>query len=59
MTWCASNVVAKEDAKGNIFPRKEKPEYKIDGIVATINAMNRAIYHEEEEDGMEGFLNSL
>jgi phage terminase large subunit-like protein len=34
--WMASNVVAKADNKENIFPRKERPENKIDGIVATI-----------------------
>jgi phage terminase large subunit-like protein len=43
LTWMASNVVAKLDAKDNIYPRKEKAEQKIDGIVATIMGMNRAI----------------
>jgi phage terminase large subunit-like protein len=32
--WMASNVVAHLDAKDNIYPRKERPENKIDGIVA-------------------------
>lgn len=42
--WMASNVVAKEDAKENIFPRKETPENKIDGIVAALFAMGRAMH---------------
>jgi phage terminase large subunit-like protein len=41
--WMASNVVAHLDAKDNIYPRKERPENKIDGIVALIAAMSRAI----------------
>ncbi len=43
LTWMASNVVAKLDAKDNIYPRKEKPEQKIDGIVAGIMGVARAI----------------
>jgi phage terminase large subunit-like protein len=38
-----SNVVAHPDAHENVFPRKTKPEHKIDGAVALLNAMNRAI----------------
>ena len=41
--WMASNVVAHLDAKDNIYPRKERPENKIDGIVALIMALSRAI----------------
>lgn len=44
LTWHASNVVAKEDAKENIFPRKEQSENKIDGMIATIMAVGRAYY---------------
>lgn len=47
MTWCASNVTAKPDAKDNVFPRKELPENKIDGMVALIMAMGRALHGEE------------
>ena len=43
MTWMASNVVAHLDIKDNIYPRKERPENKIDGIVALITALTRAI----------------
>lgn len=43
LTWMASNVVAKLDAKDNIYPRKEKAEQKIDGIVAAIMGIARAM----------------
>jgi len=42
LTWMASNVVAHLDVKDNIYPRKERPENKIDGIVALIMALARA-----------------
>jgi phage terminase large subunit-like protein len=43
LAWMASNVVAHTDVKDNIYPRKERPENKIDGIVALIMALSRAI----------------
>jgi phage terminase large subunit-like protein len=43
MTWMMSNVVAKVDAKDNVYPRKERPELKIDGFVALCMAMARAM----------------
>jgi phage terminase large subunit-like protein len=46
LTWMASNVVAHLDAKDNIYPRKERPENKIDGIVALIMALARALMGE-------------
>jgi phage terminase large subunit-like protein len=56
--WMASNVVAKEDAKENIFPRKELPENKIDGIIALIMAMGRAMHGEDTSHAYQdrGFL---
>ncbi len=47
LNWMMSNVVAKIDAKDNIYPRKEKPENKIDGVVALIMAVGRALFREE------------
>jgi phage terminase large subunit-like protein len=41
MTWMISNVTARMDAKDQVYPRKEKPENKIDGPVALIMAMAR------------------
>jgi phage terminase large subunit-like protein len=43
LTWMMSNVVAHMDAKDNIYPRKERPENKIDGVVALIMALGRAL----------------
>jgi phage terminase large subunit-like protein len=47
LSWMMSNVVAKEDAKENIYPRKEAPENKIDGPVALIMGIGRAMVGEE------------
>ena len=41
LTWMVSNTVCKLDAKDNIYPRKERPEDKIDGLVALVIAANR------------------
>ncbi len=38
MDWMLSNVVARVDAKDNVYPRKERQELKIDGPVALIMA---------------------
>ena len=58
-TWMASSVVAKLDAKDNYYPRKEggRNENKIDGIVATIMAIGRAITADAPED-LDGFLSN-
>jgi phage terminase large subunit-like protein len=37
--WCLGNVVAREDAKENVYPRKERKENKIDGAVSAIMAV--------------------
>lgn len=43
MNWMISNVVCHRDAKDNIYPRKERVEAKIDGPVATIMGLGRAM----------------
>lgn len=43
LTWMISNVVAHYDRKDNIYPNKERRENKIDGVVALIMALGRAI----------------
>ena len=58
LNWMASNVVAKEDAKQNIFPRKEVSENKIDGIVALLFALGRAMVM-EDNGGLQDFLDSV
>lgn len=47
MTWCIGNVTAQMDRNDNVFPRKEQPHNKIDGVVALILAKGRAIDTEE------------
>jgi phage terminase large subunit-like protein len=47
-TWMVSNIVCHHDAKDNIYPRKERPENKIDGVVAAIMAFNRAIHNRDD-----------
>jgi len=49
LSWMVSNVVAHLDAKENIYPRKQSPENKIDGVVALIMALGR--YINERNDG--------
>jgi phage terminase large subunit-like protein len=46
MAWMISNVVAKTDAKDNVYPRKERERDKIDGPVALIMALGMAIREE-------------
>ena len=41
--WQVSNVVCHTDAKENVYPRKQRAENKIDGVVATIMALGRAM----------------
>ena len=41
--WMIGNVVAKLDKKDNIFPDKEREGNKIDGVVALIMALGRAM----------------
>jgi phage terminase large subunit-like protein len=43
MSWMMSNVEARVDAKDQVYPRKAKPENKIDGPVAMIMAMSRTL----------------
>lgn len=43
LKWMASNVVMRQDPAGNIKPDKEKSVEKIDGIVASIMALDRCI----------------
>ena len=47
--WMAGNVVARIDAKDNIFPRKEHESNKIDGVVANIMALNRSLVHRDKK----------
>lgn len=41
LEWMVSNVVAHYDKKDNIYPNKERPENKIDGVIAVLMALAR------------------
>lgn len=43
LTWMADNLVAREDPAGNIKPDKAASTEKIDGVVALIMGLDRAI----------------
>jgi phage terminase large subunit-like protein len=50
LAWMIGNVVGHCDAKENVYPRKERPEKKIDGAVALIMAIGRNVVFEEQPD---------
>ena len=43
LRWMMDNIFIKQDPAGNIKPDKEKSTEKIDGVVATVMALDRAI----------------
>jgi phage terminase large subunit-like protein len=52
LAWMVSNVVCHRDQKDNIYPRKERVENKIDGVVALIMALGRWITQPEPGDSV-------
>jgi phage terminase large subunit-like protein len=54
LRWMAQNVVMRNDPAGNIKPDKEKSTEKIDGIVAAIMALDRAIRCESPDSVYDG-----
>jgi phage terminase large subunit-like protein len=48
MTWMMSNVTARLDGKDQVFPRKERPENKIDGPIALIMTMRLAMIEQPQ-----------
>jgi phage terminase large subunit-like protein len=45
LNWMAGNVMVRQDPAGNLKPDKEKSTEKIDGIVALIMGLARAMVH--------------
>ncbi len=43
LSWMMDNIFIRRDPAGNIIPDKEKSTEKIDGAVATIMTLDRAI----------------
>lgn len=50
LKWMANNVSVRQDSAGNIKPDKASSTARIDGIVAAIMAVDRAIRHETEPE---------
>ena len=48
--WMASNLALKQDADGRVKPAKDRSGDKIDGIVAAVMAIARAIVHTQVEE---------
>lgn len=48
LSWMMDNIFIRTDPAGNIKPDKERSSEKIDGAVATIMALDRAIRHQGE-----------
>lgn len=47
LNWMASNIVFREGAQETLRPMKEKPENKIDGVVAAIMGVGRFVFHDD------------
>lgn len=43
LRWCAANVAVEQDAAGNLKPSKVRSADRIDGVVALVMALGRAI----------------
>lgn len=48
LAWCVQNVVLEQDAAGNIKPSKARSKDRIDGAVALILAISRAMLREQK-----------
>ena len=51
LRWMASNISIKQDPAGGLKPDRDKSGQKIDGIVALIMAIGRAMVHAGDEGG--------
>ncbi|MFP4066227.1 MAG: terminase large subunit [Spirochaetaceae bacterium] len=52
LRWMADNMVVRTDPAGNLKPDKDKSSEKIDGIVALIMALDRAIRHMDSSESV-------
>ena len=46
LRWMADNMIVKQDPEGKLKPDKSKSTEKIDGMVALIMGLDRAVRHE-------------
>ena len=49
LRWMVDNAIVKTDPAGNIKMDKEKSQEKIDGAIAMVMALDRALRHEAEK----------
>jgi len=49
LRWMMDNIFVRTDPAGNIKADKEKSTEKIDGAIATIMALDRAIRHQDKD----------
>lgn len=53
LSWMMSNVIKKQGRGGGAvkyyYPTKEKNDQKIDGVICMVMALNRSMFHQEEE----------
>ena len=59
LEWCISNVVGRYDARGNVYPRKEREENKIDGAIALIMTIGRATVAESTAKDWSSFISNM
>ena len=52
LDWMIDNIYIKTDPAGNIKPDKEKSTEKIDGAIALIMALDRAIRHQNNQESV-------
>lgn len=52
LRWMADNVAVKQDPAGNLKPDKASSQGKIDGIVALVMALDRAMRHEKPQQSV-------
>jgi len=50
MRWMVGNAAAELDPAGNIKPSKAKSTERIDGVVAAVMALGRALATREDRD---------
>jgi phage terminase large subunit-like protein len=53
LEWMVSNVVCHRDHRDNIYPNKEKPENKIDGVIGLIMAITRMMVQQRQGQSLE------
>ena len=50
LNWMISNTVCHTDVKENVYPRKEMPQNKIDGVVASLMTITQVLPSADEEN---------